>query len=359
MRRTSIAAAFVTTFLAGCASSSSEEPAPPVSEDDLAAISFPEMPGQPALCAAPTTFNLPDAAWASWFSNVTYSTVGFTANAIERNGFGKVGEGNTWVGEYSAQLLASLAGKPEAAAMKKALYETIHPDRGLEFLSVGSSQLTWADHRESPVSFLALRGTYALDDALLDLTAWLVPGPLDGKVHQGFYKAEQEIEALLDERLALMPRDQTIIVTGHSAGAAVGSLWVAHALSKGATQHFVIDSFGVPRIGDETFATAFEALMAEHRVPVVRFHNGKDPIPTQPGEFLGYRHVGLPVHLTPDGAEIDDSYVLQGLPNLSDHRKSTYFELTTERLLFQQPAYALKGNNAFASATVASLSECR
>lgn len=358
MRTTSIAAAFVTTFLAGCASSPPEQ-APPATEDELAALSFPEMTTQPELCAAPTTFNLPDAAWASWFSNVTYATVGLTANAIEKQGFGKVGEGNTWVGEYSAHLIAQLAGKPEAAAMKKALYETIHPDRGMEFLSVGSSQLTWADHQTAPVSVLAIRGTYALDDALLDLNAWLVPGPLDGNVHQGFFKAEQEIEALLDQRLALMPKDQTIIVTGHSAGAAVGSLWVAHALAKGATQHFVIDSFGSPRIGDAAFATAFEGLMADHQVPVVRFHIGKDPIPTQPGELLGYRHVGLPVHLTADGAEIDDTYVLDGLPNLSDHRKSTYFELTTDRMLLQKPAYAIRGNNAFAGATVGSLSECR
>ncbi len=354
--------AIAAVALAGCATSSSEEPAqtPTTDNSDLSSLSVPAMIGSPTLCATASSLQLPDAAWASWFADVSYADIVPAAKPIEQNGFGKVGEADTYIGEYAAWILAKLVFDPQAAAMHDALYATVHPDRGLEFFSVGSSQLIWAAHRTLPVTILAIRGTYAVDDVLSDLDAWLVKGPLAGNVHEGFLKAEQEVEALLDQKLALLPPDQTVIVTGHSAGGAVGTLWIAHQLEKGSTRHFIHDTFGSPRVGDPAFANAFDAKTKEHQIPVSRFHYGDDPVPTQPNEFLGYQHVGMPIHLLKDSMLMNDTYVVSGLGNLHDHAKSNYFEAVTQRLLGQSPAYAIAGGSGdLSNATAGSLSVCR
>lgn len=353
----------VLALLSAACASSAEEPkasVAPTTESDFSSFSVPPMYGSPALCAGATTLNLPDAAWASWFADVAYADIPVGAKPIEAAGWGRVGDAEKLNADYGASVLASLVFSPQADALHHALYEAVHPDRGMEFFSVGSSQLVWADHRTAPVSMVALRGTFAFDDAFMDLDAWLVKGPLAGNVHEGFLAALAEVEAVLDQRLALLPESQTVIVTGHSAGAAVGTLWVAHRLEQGDKHHFVVDTFGSPRVGDPTFAAAFTKATADRKIPVTRFHNGDDPVPTQPLEALGYAHVGTPVHLLEDAAELDDAYVFTGiLGNVHDHAKALYFERVAQRMLAQSPAYAIRSAGTLAGATVASLSECR
>ena len=356
--------AIAAIVFAGCATSSpSEEPpaqTPATDTSDLSTLSVPTMIGSPDLCATSTSLHLPDAAWAAWFADTAYADIGIAAKPVEQNGFGRVGEADTLVGEYAAYFLAKIVGTPDATALGTALYGTVHPDRGLEFFSVGETQAIVATHRTKPVTVVAIRGTFAIDDALADADAWLVKGPLSGNVHEGFLKAEQAVEALLDQKLALLPADQTVIVTGHSSGGAVGTLWVAHQLEKGSTRHFIIDSFGSPRAGDATFASAFDAKTKELNIPNFRFHYGNDIVPTQPGEYLGYRHSGTPVHLMADGMLMNDTYVVSGLGTLHDHAKGNYFNVVTQRLLGQSPAYAIAGGTGvLANATAASLSVCQ
>ena len=354
--------AIAAVLFAGCASTSTEEPAPqaPTTDtSDLSSFSIPDMIGSPELCASSASLQLPNAAWASWFADIAYADLYLTAKPLEQYGFGNVGESGKYLAEYSAWLVAKLSGNPQANAMHDAIYAQIHADRGLEFLSVGSTQLTIASHRTKPVTVIAIRGTYALDDALADADAWLVKGPLAGNVHEGFLKAEQEVEALLDQKLALLPPDQTILVTGHSAGAALGTIWMAHQFEKGSKHHFILDSFGSPRPGDVTFAEAFEAKTKELQIPVYRFHYGDDLVATQPYEILGYKHVGTPIHLLADSMQINDTYVTTGFGVLGDHAKANYFNVVTQRLLWQTPAYAITGGTgALANATAASLSTC-
>ncbi|KAK2462713.1 hypothetical protein APHAL10511_005231 [Amanita phalloides] len=58
-----------------------------------------------------------------------------------------------------------------------------------------------------------------------------------------------------------------------------------------------IIGYGMPRVGNQDFANFVNA-----RFPVKRINNQKDPVPTVPGESLGYVHTSGEVHIIESGA---------------------------------------------------------
>lgn len=59
----------------------------------------------------------------------------------------------------------------------------------------------------------------------------------------------------------------------------------------GMNVHFY--SYGCPRAGDPSFASFFNGLITATNIRSVY---RDDPIPTLPGNFLGYSHTGTEVH---------------------------------------------------------------
>lgn len=78
-----------------------------------------------------------------------------------------------------------------------------------------------------------------------------------------------------------------LVVTGHSLGAALSTLYVLDNASNSRINNPLVCTFGSPRVGDAGFVGAFNALdLTSWRVV-----NAPDIIPDLPPKVFGYRHV--------------------------------------------------------------------
>lgn len=113
------------------------------------------------------------------------------------------------------------------------------------------------------------------------------------QMHNGFVRAMITIQDRLHQYIvAHQPRKLTI--TGHSLGGALATLCALDMRLTYDGQHEIdLYTFGAPRVGNSDF----QALFNESVPNSYRIVNGQDIVPTIPGEFLGYRHVGHEVNL--------------------------------------------------------------
>jgi triacylglycerol lipase len=171
------------------------------------------------------------------------------------------------------------------------------------------------EHRDGTQAFamsndkiivVAFRGTEPnqIKDWLTDLDFNLVNGPLDGKVHEGFYTALsnvwQRIERTISEFRA--KKSKSLWFTGHSLGAALATL----AVSRFRDEDRPVDglyTFGQPRTGDRTFARNFNF---EFKPYAFRFVNNNDIVTRMPPRALKYSHVGTFRYFTESGKLVHD-----------------------------------------------------
>ena len=131
---------------------------------------------------------------------------------------------------HNAALLARVAEVvyDEAGEVERIL----HAECGLadaDFVDVDDTQCVVACNGE--MILVAFRGTEpdCLADWITDSQMDLVPGPLGGRVHAGFYEALSHVWRLVDQQvIACDPQcRKPLWVTGHSLGAALATLAVA------------------------------------------------------------------------------------------------------------------------------------
>ena len=115
-----------------------------------------------------------------------------------------------------------------------------------------------------------------------NLDAVLTDYPLcnDCQVHKGFYKAEQavyaDVLAQVETLVAKYP-SYTVLVTGHSLGAAMATL-TAMDLQNSGVGNVKLVNFGSPRVGDTNFANWYSDNMAYRN----RITHHKDMVPHCP-----------------------------------------------------------------------------
>jgi hypothetical protein len=154
---------------------------------------------------------------------------------------------------------------------------------------------------------ISFRGTEPriASDIIADLKTWQVDSETIGDVHSGF---KQELDKLYPDvskwvfgKNVSKKRD-TIILTGHSLGAAMASICATRLNTEG--YRVKLYTYGSPRVGDSDWATLFESdLDSEldhkchacgqdtNKIEHYRFHNNQDLIPAIPP--LGtFTHVG-------------------------------------------------------------------
>ncbi len=148
-----------------------------------------------------------------------------------------------------------------------------------------------------PFSILVFRGSQNFQDWLANLNALPVacPGLGKGQVHQGFRDSLmvgwREIAEALDQETA------PLFYTGHSLGGALAVLAAAHRPPR------ALYTFGAPKVGDQFFCRALQA------VPHYRLVNGHDIVPSLPPDYsgLGFIHSVAPLRLVkqPGGERLD------------------------------------------------------
>jgi len=139
------------------------------------------------------------------------------------------------------------------------------------------------------------------------------------KFHRGFYQylfrrrkdtntsKYDEIATKVEQYAKVIGKDFKIVVTGHSLGAALGTLFSFYAsceerFTKNAPIKFI--SFGCPYVGGYAFGDAFRYQEQMRRIIYARFHNERDIVTHGPNLNLGWSsrgaqqvHVGISVKL--------------------------------------------------------------
>jgi len=136
---------------------------------------------------------------------------------------------------------------------------------------------------------VAFRGT------ILDIKNWLADLSIvqedypncDGcTVHQGFYNSYLNLKPKFFSYVQQLQSktQKNIIVTGHSLGAALGSLCAADLFQANLPVSLI--TFGQPRVGNSNFASWYAGL----GYPIWRVTNERDIVPHVPFRFFQYEH---------------------------------------------------------------------
>lgn len=174
---------------------------------------------------------------------------------------------------------------------------------GCRFLDVDDVQCFVAAGRRAVV--VSFRGTEAdLDDWMADLNFELIDGPLNGRVHQGFYEALSNVWRQLDDLVEQLTGDgsRSVWVTGHSLGGALATLAVARWVEKN-RRVAGLYTFGQPRCGNDEFSRNFDFAIRPY---AFRFVNNSDLVTRTPPRVSGYRHIGTFRYFTEAGEYVED-----------------------------------------------------
>lgn len=135
-----------------------------------------------------------------------------------------------------------------------------------------------------------------------------------GKVHRGFADGIDRLwrEKNFGQLIAGLP-SREVWFTGHSLGAALATVAAARVLAENGRVNGLY-TYGSPRVGDEDFADALRAKLADDRL--VRFVNGNDVVTavprfsklrlSVPPRLVAFKHVGALKHIDRDGRITDD-----------------------------------------------------
>lgn len=126
-------------------------------------------------------------------------------------------------------------------------------------------------------------------DAQIRKTVWRA-----GRVHRGFAHA---LDSVLDDITAQLQPEDRIIVAGHSLGGALAML-CADELARRGERIAGVFTFGQPRVGNWSFASAYNAQLHDQTWRIV---NAGDPVAKVPFVFGSYKHAGTEVYLRRDG----------------------------------------------------------
>lgn len=178
--------------------------------------------------------------------------------------------------------------------------------------------LEHADHR-----VLCFRGTEPSEmaDIGTDLCVKLGPLPLDIarigglQTHQGFANALASVWQTIVEYLGTQP-PKPLVITGHSLGGALAVLagFALHHSGKKIDIKSVY-TYGQPRVGNVTFALAYNSLFQTRHWRVV---NNRDMVTRVPPRSSGYRHTGRTLYFDSEGiATVDPTGWLKFLDRVS------------------------------------------
>jgi predicted lipase len=174
--------------------------------------------------------------------------------------------------------------------------------------------------------YVAFRGSESIKNWVDNLDAILTSYPLCNKceVHKGFYSAEQDsltnVLSVVKDLKSKYP-SYSVLVTGHSLGAALATLTILD-MQKAGISPLRLFNFGSPRIGNDEFAEYASGILSDHS----RVTHHKDMVVHTPmherfthinGEFY---QPGDAVELkTCSGYEDSDCSYQWHLTNIDDH----------------------------------------
>ncbi|PWY73008.1 mono and diacylglycerol lipase [Aspergillus heteromorphus CBS 117.55] len=158
---------------------------------------------------------------------------------------------------------------------------------------------------------LAFRGSYSVRNWLADATfIYTNPNLCSGcEAELGFWSSwinvRANITTALAETVTQYP-DYSLVVVGHSLGAAVATLAAADLREQGYVA--TLYAFASPRVANPTLA---KYITNQNKGANFRFTHTTDPVPNLPLQLMGYAHVSPEYHITaPNNATVNASAVV-------------------------------------------------
>ncbi|MBK8555441.1 MAG: lipase family protein [Lewinellaceae bacterium] len=156
---------------------------------------------------------------------------------------------------------------------------------------------------------ICFRGTSSGKDALSDVNFFKTDAfGGHGRVHRGFQQSLDGVWAPLQAAVDALGADKKIFLCGHSLGAALAQL-AAHRFALSAYKVANVYVFGSPRIGNQEFREAYNALLETKTFLHI---NHQDIVTQLPPELFGFRYLGTPPRLFNEGHFISIYDTVQG-----------------------------------------------
>ncbi|MGH8676838.1 MAG: lipase family protein, partial [Burkholderiales bacterium] len=158
----------------------------------------------------------------------------------------------------------------------------------------------------SEMIIVAFRGTEPdrLRDWLSDANTEFESGPF-GRVHMGFQRALKKVwDDMTSAIVRFQDNAQSLWFAGHSLGAALATLAVAHMRGPPNDKPvYGLYTFGQPRVGDRDFEQRFNV---DSQSRTFRFVNNNDLVTRVPSRATGFSHVGTFLYFDRNGRLVDD-----------------------------------------------------
>lgn len=158
--------------------------------------------------------------------------------------------------------------------------------------SKASSQVVVVHDTEAEEILVGFRGTTKSIKQWLSNLDTKYDKWYEGRVHSGFHDRFLEIK---DQTFELVKKakerfpDSSLIISGHSMGGAVATLFSSYLKHLNTYIPDEIHTFGSPRVGDQTFASYVDRQYGEH---LIRWMNEWDMVTDLPPKLLKFRHTG-------------------------------------------------------------------
>jgi len=140
--------------------------------------------------------------------------------------------------------------------------------------------------------YVVIRGSSSVMNWLDDFEVKLVPynsfPECNCKIHYGFYNSALAVVSKTTNTVKILQKqypDYSVVVTGHSYGAACGQILAMELVKNGI--NVKLYNYGQPRVGDANYATFVNTKIQEY----YRATHNKDIVPhVPPIEGFGYQH---------------------------------------------------------------------
>lgn len=173
---------------------------------------------------------------------------------------------------------------------------------------------------------ITFRGSDSLKDWKANLSFWKKCIPYGNRasrirVHTGFlntYKAP----GIRDKLHRFMTDDiRRVHIAGHSYGAALSVLCAVDLQYNFPARDYQVIIFGCPRVGNGAFKRSYDKRVFK----TLRVENGNDIVTKIPLALMGYRHVGIKIHVGPPR--------ILGAFSIRDHYTQQYYAHAFTQLL--------------------------
>lgn len=212
----------------------------------------------------------------------------------------------------------------------------------------GEKALVGVNHDDNSL-FVSFRGSETILNWIDNVQVRKIT-PYDDKsvqVSKGFFKAYSYLKSDIFDKLEAMKNKyntNNLMITGHSLGAAIGTLLAYDILTTNKSLGYDIRNlitFGSPRVGNDKFVESFENYALTH----YRITHYYDMVPHLPQEFLNYLHVPSEIWYNEDNTiskQCNDSYSYED-KTCSDSCSPTHCTSVDDHLLYLNISLGING----------------